>query len=410
MKRVRRIDFSGKIRLRKPGEAKRDDELTATPTANGFLRVEGRIMRDGSLEYSDGQSTWREFRSPQEVDKSLDSFRNVVLTLGHPEDMVSRENVRDVDQGHLGSALRRDEKLPDHIRADMLVTGKDALDAIARGVAELSVGFTAMVVPQSGVDSKGQPYSFVQTDIEGNHVAIVDEGRAGPDARLLVDGKASKTAEGAPMVAFATRTDSPKQRPLFDQESEMETVDIEIDGQTVTVPKAAADLIAAQAAKIEQMGEEPEEEPEEDSPPSSHQTPGADSLAKLQAKCDAQEAQLATLLADKATRSRKALLATASRLGVKLDAKKLETDQDIMRAVVLARLPALEPKLDEHAEQPGYLRALFDQVVDTAEVELSHSITDAVNRAALGDDADVFEFRDHMDDLVKREGDESEAV
>ena len=35
----------------------------------------------------------------------------------------------------------------------------------------------------------GEPFDFRQTNIRYNHLAIVDEARAGPEARIVLDGE-----------------------------------------------------------------------------------------------------------------------------------------------------------------------------------------------------------------------------
>lgn len=63
----------------------------------------------------------------------------------------------------------------------LIFTDSKAVSAILNGEKiELSAGYMFDPVLQSGV-FEGQPYDFIMTNIRGNHVALVDEGRAGPD-------------------------------------------------------------------------------------------------------------------------------------------------------------------------------------------------------------------------------------
>jgi uncharacterized protein len=398
VKRIR-FDYAGPIRLvtdeHTPEQVAqlRRDGLTATRTKEGFLRVEGRIMRVGALVYSDGVSSWGEFRSRESIDAALDSFKLAPVTLGHPDQLVTVDNISHVQQGHLGSTLGWDPILGDHVRADFLVTHREALDAIDRGIAELSVGFVANVVPRVGKDANGQPYVFEQTDLEGNHVAIVVEGRAGKDARLLLD-----SANGAAYQVVDINTSSRKTKML--------TKDIIIDGVKHTVPAAVADAYEAQQQLLDEAAKEEEDEEEEGGPPKkkdeAEPTVDSSEVVKLRARCDKQEAELAELKADAQRRRRDELLADARRAGVEIDLKACKTDAQIMRAIVLAKLPALAPRLDANAGESGYLRAMFDEVMDGAARERSNTITSAVNQAVKDAAGDNNDFFDSMDEWTTR--------
>ncbi len=55
---------------------------------------------------------------------------------------------------------------------------------IASGKRELSCGYHCQFIAQTGV-YEGQPYQYVQRNIRGNHVALVEKGRMGSDVRVL---------------------------------------------------------------------------------------------------------------------------------------------------------------------------------------------------------------------------------
>lgn len=57
-------------------------------------------------------------------------------------------------------------------------------ERIAAGKRELSCGYRCRYEKSSGVFN-GQPYDYVQRDIRGNHLALVDQGRMGPEVAVL---------------------------------------------------------------------------------------------------------------------------------------------------------------------------------------------------------------------------------
>jgi hypothetical protein len=60
----------------------------------------------------------------------------------------------------------------------------------ARALMEVSMGYTAEVVPEKGIAPDGQHYDAVQRNIRFNHMALLPQGhaRAGSGARLRLDG------------------------------------------------------------------------------------------------------------------------------------------------------------------------------------------------------------------------------
>jgi hypothetical protein len=154
---------------------------------NGWLRVEGRISRVGIQEYQDADGrTHFEFRPPEEVfdPESMRSFEMVPMTNTHPTQLLDAQSARMHSVGSVGQDLRRDG---DWLAAPLMITDAMAIAAAERGRAELSCGYECELDPTPGT-YQGQRYDSVQRRIRGNHVALVDEARAGHDARLRLDG------------------------------------------------------------------------------------------------------------------------------------------------------------------------------------------------------------------------------
>ena len=347
---ARRVDYLGEIHF----DAKRSDGILAkVDEATGFLRLDARLTRIGVFQYGDAEgNTWGELRTEDEVfrPEAMRSFEMVVLTDDHPEDFVSAENVRDVQVGHVGSDVRRDG---DFLVASILVTNAETIAKIRDGKQELSCGYTAAVVQDSGVAEDGTPYAGRQTRIGGNHVAIVDHGRAGSDCRLL-------TKRGD---AFSI-TQETKDNPMKEEKTG-ESATIQIGDQDYQVPQAVADRFA------------------ELSEPAPQET--KDTTSELRARVDFLEAQAKEAAASEAARidARVSLVTTArSVLGAEVPTLGI-SDSDLMRQTVLAVSPNMEAKLDANQDAPGYLRAAFENATekfhqDQSRVdELTHTIFQA---------------------------------
>jgi hypothetical protein len=159
---------------------------------NGWLRAPATLTRIGVFPYvlADG-TIRRELRLPEHVfaADALGSFDLVPLTDGHPGALDS-ENTRKHSVGSVGH-VRADEAQR-FVQAELLVTDAAAIKALDNGKQELSCGYFSDLVHTPGVwtDPDGVPhrYDAIQTNIRGNHVALVDRGRAGPEARVRLDG------------------------------------------------------------------------------------------------------------------------------------------------------------------------------------------------------------------------------
>jgi hypothetical protein len=70
----------------------------------------------------------------------------------------------------------------------MTITDKDAIEKIMRGDAkEVSAGYRVEFDPTPGVADTGENYDGIQRMINGNHIAVVRRGRAGPQVKLHLD-------------------------------------------------------------------------------------------------------------------------------------------------------------------------------------------------------------------------------
>lgn len=173
--RVRRFDLFDAGTL-KPAEK----------LANGWLRVSGQIARAGIQEYADAAGrVHRELREPTQVfdPAAMASFAQVPLTNTHPTKLLDASDARMHAVGSISAPVRAGEWLV----ADMLITDAAAVAAAEAGRNELSCGYEAELDETPGMHPVYGPYDARQLNIRGNHLALVDEARAGHDARLRLD-------------------------------------------------------------------------------------------------------------------------------------------------------------------------------------------------------------------------------
>ena len=68
---------------------------------------------------------------------------------------------------------------------------------IESGKKELSCGYRCTYERSDGITPDGQPYQYIQRNIRGNHLALVDSGRMGPEVAVLDH---SETVKEAPVA------------------------------------------------------------------------------------------------------------------------------------------------------------------------------------------------------------------
>lgn len=170
-----------------------------TKMSNGWMRIDGRITRTGVFTYRlPGGKVRRELRLPDEVFKTdaMQSFALVPVTDEHPPAMLDAHNTKDYARGSVAGTLRKDGEF---VAGELLITDAALIKKLEDGKArEISCGYNCDLDETPGVTSDGLRYDAIQRNIRGNHVAIVPKGRAGPEARVRMDGAGVEVIDGDP--------------------------------------------------------------------------------------------------------------------------------------------------------------------------------------------------------------------
>lgn len=152
-------------------------------TPEGFLICRNvPIARTGYQQYlgseifedGDPSELINVYRSPNEVfsTATIASFEGKPVTDGHPDVDVTPDNYKQFSKGHVQHVRVGRGDDADKILADLYITDQDLIDEIRNGKREVSAGYYAE-------DKEDETGRLCQTKIRGNHVAVVDEGRAG---------------------------------------------------------------------------------------------------------------------------------------------------------------------------------------------------------------------------------------
>lgn len=149
----------------------------------GVFEYWGRSVSD---KFAPDQKV-RVFRPPEELasPKTIDSFKLIPwidnhVMLGTPESGLTSPENKGVE-GVIGEDVYFED---DTLYANIKVFSSNMDNLIDLGKRELSAGYRCRYEISSGVWN-GQRYDAIQRDIRGNHLALVTEGRMGPDVAVL---------------------------------------------------------------------------------------------------------------------------------------------------------------------------------------------------------------------------------
>lgn len=155
-------------------------------TAEGYLKDRPILTRTGIFEYKNADGTVsRELRLPEDVfsAESLGSYKGKPIIVTHDAGLVNKDNVHDEQ---IGTILTEGYRSGDDVRAEIIIHDVDAMKQ--SGLRELSLGYNLDLEYTPG-EWNGEHYDAIQRNIRINHLALVQEARAGEQARLNIDSR-----------------------------------------------------------------------------------------------------------------------------------------------------------------------------------------------------------------------------
>jgi len=139
----------------------------------------------------DPDKVYQVFRPPEELEKAAHTFNNIPILAIHTH--VTAENPKkEVIIGSTGSTANFDGE---YLNNGLGFWDAEYIEKIdSEEQRELSSSYRYIPIIENG-SYNGSPYDIKMTQIEGNHVALVVEGRAGPDV-LVADSKLHHPVKG----------------------------------------------------------------------------------------------------------------------------------------------------------------------------------------------------------------------
>lgn len=360
-------------------------DVSSRRTSDGYMVATAKVARTGIQLYKGDElgrpdlKVVRVYRPESEVfsNDSVRSYAHKPITLDHPPEMVTDGNWSKYAKGAIDADVIRDGEF---IRVPMLLMDRKVIDAVSRGVKQLSVGYTMDLEFESGKTESGEAFDAVMSNIRVNHLAVVPAARGGPELaigdesdddtnketkmgkRIVVDGLPVEVADdvGAEIVTKQLAKDAASIKDLTEK----------LQASTAEVKKITdAATVAAEEAKT-QIGAKDGE------------------IAVL--KKAVEDAKVTPAALDKLVKERSEVIGKARHfLGDKFDFAPLEL-KDIKTAAVAKHLgDAVANGMDEATINGAFISMSKDVKVGDGVKVLAH----ALSNATTVDSTDAAEIR-----------------
>ena len=185
--------------------------------------------------------------------ETIASFEGMPVTNDHPPDGVDIGNIKTLQKGHAHNVRRGSGEESDLLLADLIITDPVLIGLIMDGKREISCGYTYELCEENG--------KYIQRRIRGNHVAVVDAGRAGPRVSIKdqrPERRTRKMKKSLSKILARMAKDG-------DIETVAEIIEEMIESESPETPEeaigeAVAETIVPAAAEIAGQAEETPEE------------------------------------------------------------------------------------------------------------------------------------------------------
>ena len=167
--------------------------------ANGFLIADVVLSAPGVQEFFFPKGL-KALITPEALASgaTIESAKHIPVTLGHPKvgELVYASNAKEYQVGYVTDDVKIDEQ--GNLVSRIVVTAEDAIKAVENGIEEVSIGFSCKLDASPGT-LNGQDYQKIaRNPLAINHLAIVQEGAAGPKVRIQAQGASVMPEEPTP--------------------------------------------------------------------------------------------------------------------------------------------------------------------------------------------------------------------
>lgn len=159
---------------------------------NGFWIIKKNpISKEGVFPYlghtisddCEPNKIYKVYRSGKTLKESVPTWDNPPKPFIEDHEMLG-EGFTAVDDRHVQGVISNPVYEDGVLYADIAVYSESLKEAIENGKKELSLGYFCKYKKEHGTFD-GEEYDYVQEDMVGNHIALVDAGRCGSDVKVF---------------------------------------------------------------------------------------------------------------------------------------------------------------------------------------------------------------------------------
>lgn len=126
---------------------------------------------------------YKVFRSGDTLLNSVPTWDNPPKPFINDHEMLG-EGFTEIDDRPVQGVITNPQYEDGVLYADITVYSEKLKEAIENGKKELSLGYFCKFEKQPGI-YEGEAYDYIQTNMVGNHIALVDAGRCGSDVKVF---------------------------------------------------------------------------------------------------------------------------------------------------------------------------------------------------------------------------------
>jgi hypothetical protein len=196
-------------------------------------------------------------RPAEEVfsDAALASFEGKPVTNDHPPELIDSETATMYEKGHVQNVRKGEGEWEGYVIGDLHIHDADLIRAIKEGKRQISCGY------ECDYSEDGDGYK--QTNIRGNHVAVVEQGRAGSKAAIMDSNKSkpikaerkvmSKQSNFLKLFGMAANGKNDEELTQMAMDAAENLVEEKTTEEVETKKAEDGDPVAALAAKVEEL-------------------------------------------------------------------------------------------------------------------------------------------------------------
>jgi uncharacterized protein len=209
------------IAYKKSGEDEDYSDSARKEDGNGWTVIEGNpLSKVGVFKYLGSQISpelepdriYNVYRPAEELasEECINSFKLLPWIDDHAMLGSESEQLTPAEEKGVGGVIGEDVyfEFP-YLKGNLKVFSEEMDELIKSGKKELSIGYYCEYDIVQGA-YEGIPYDAIQRNLRGNHIALVDEGRAGPDVAVLdsKNGRFIKTFDAKGLKMTDKKKDS----------------------------------------------------------------------------------------------------------------------------------------------------------------------------------------------------------